>query len=100
MPRRAALPTRRFPVVTPTLIAPVTTVFVSVLRVPRSRLFVSALRVSRPRLFLKLGVDPVHLRAQLASHELDLVAGLLLAHPLKALLPGEVLGDPLAREIT
>ena len=37
--------------------------------------------------------------AQLAAHDLDLVAGLLLAHALEVLLAGAVLGDPLAGEV-
>src|SRR5919202_1517972 len=44
-------------------------------------------------------LDPVHVRAQLLAHGLDLRAGLLGPHPLEVLLPGAVLGDPLAREV-
>src|SRR5947199_10340652 len=51
-------------------------------------------------LFVELGVDPGHLRAQLAPHHLDLVARLLLAHALEVLLTSPVLGDPLAGEGT
>src|SRR5881227_1075236 len=46
----------------------------------------------------ELGLDPVHHRAQLRALALDLVLGLLLAHALEVLLPGAVLGDPLAGE--
>src|SRR3954452_42342 len=46
----------------------------------------------------ELRVDPGHHRAQLLALALDLVAHLLLAHPLEVLLPGPVLGDPLAGE--
>src|SRR5579875_1168822 len=51
-------------------------------------------------LFRELGVDPVHLGAQLLAHDLDLVARLLIAHALEVLLAGAVLGDPLAGEVT
>src|SRR5690348_1252568 len=47
---------------------------------------------------LELRVDPGHHRAQLLALALDLVPHLLLAHPLEVLLPGAVLGDPLAGE--
>src|SRR5260370_34508629 len=43
-------------------------------------------------------VDPVHLGPQLASHDLDLVAGLLLTQTLEVFLASLVLGDPLAGE--
>jgi hypothetical protein len=33
-------------------------------------------------------VDPGHVRAQILADDLDLVAGLLLAHVLEVLLPG------------
>src|SRR5919202_1139692 len=44
-------------------------------------------------------LDPIHVRAQLLAHGLDLGAGLLGPHPLEVLLPGAVLGDPLAGEV-
>src|SRR3954453_14738124 len=47
----------------------------------------------------ELGVDPVHHRPQLTPLTLDLRVLLLAAHPLEVLLPGAVLGDPLAREL-
>src|SRR5437764_15248109 len=57
------------------------------------------LRSARRGLLLELGVDPVHVRAQLAADRLDLVARLLLAHALEVLLAGAVLGDPFAGEV-
>src|SRR5580700_6767968 len=45
------------------------------------------------------GLDPVHVRAQLRSHVLDLGVRLLGAHPLEVLLAGTVLRDPLARKV-
>src|SRR5918997_704278 len=47
---------------------------------------------------LELRVDPGHHRAQLPALALDLVVLALLAHALEVLLPGAVLGDPLAPE--
>src|SRR5579859_171245 len=52
------------------------------------------------KLVMKLGVDPVHVLAQLLAHGLDLVARLLLAHASEVLLAGAVLGDPFAGELT
>src|SRR5436190_18143814 len=52
-----------------------------------------------PELLVEAGVDPVHLRAQLLADHLDLVPGLLVAHPLEVLLTGAVLRDPFAREV-
>src|SRR3954453_24218088 len=48
---------------------------------------------------LELGLDPIHVRAQLLALALDLVVLALLAHAQEVLLPGAVLGDPLAREL-
>src|SRR3954451_14365640 len=48
---------------------------------------------------LELRVDPVHPRAQFPALALDLRVLLFLAHPLEVLLPGPVLGDPLACEL-
>src|SRR5262249_47422232 len=50
-------------------------------------------------LLLEVCVDPVHLRAQLLPHDLDLVAGLLGAHALEVLLARAVLGNPLTGEV-
>src|SRR5919199_6877534 len=48
---------------------------------------------------LKLGLDPVHHRAELLALALDLMVLLLRAHALEALLAGLVLRDPFAGEV-
>ena len=50
-------------------------------------------------LLLEVGVDPVHLGAQLLAHDLHLMPGLFRAHALEVLLARAVLGDPLACEV-
>src|ERR1035437_7256624 len=48
-------------------------------------------RMRAPQLrSLEGGLDPVHVRAQLAADVLDLAVGLLRAHALEVLLPGAV----------